>query len=175
MMDSYICEISPPSLRGPLTSGPQLLITLGLVTGFFVCYGTSDLESSFAWRIPFIILTCLSFMFAVSSKLWLVPSPRWLTLRGRPSDASAAWDILGVGQAEREKAEIDLATTANGAHGVTTSADSTRDQRSPESTKKHRFFDVFARDVCSRTILAAFLLGMQQLSGIDGVLYVSLI
>lgn len=178
--DSYICEISPPSQRGPLTSGVQLLITLGLVMGYFICYGTANLNSSFAWRTPFILLACLSVTFAVSSILWLVPSPRWLTLRGRHSEASAAWDLLGVGHAEREKAEeIGLAATVSEAHSLVDSTDSSNRQgvafhtRNRGSPDKHSFFDVFARDVRSRTALAVFLLGMQQLSGIDGVLYVS--
>lgn len=178
--NSYICEISPPSQRGPLTSGVQLLITLGLVMGFFTCYGTANIDSSFAWRAPFILLACLSIIFAVSSILWLVPSPRWLTLRGRQSEASAAWELLGVGHAEREKAkEIGLAATVSEAHNLVDSTDSTHRQgaashmRNPASKDKHSFFDVFARDVRSRTALAVFLLGMQQLSGIDGVLYVS--
>lgn len=120
-------------------------------------------------------------MFVVTSTLWLVPSPRWLTLRGRQTEASAAWDVLGVGHAEREKAEIELGAPAVEAHNLVDSPDSNREQnaasdtRAPDSTNKHSFFDVFARDVRSRTGLAAFLFGMQQLSGIDGVLYVSVV
>ena len=119
------------------------------------------MDSSFAWRLPFTILASLSMIYAVGSILWLVPSPRWLTLRGRQSEASAAWDLLGVGHAEREKAEeIEQAATV-------------AEARNPSPTEKHSFLDVFARDVWSRTLMAIFLLGMQQLSGIDGVLYVS--
>ena len=137
------------------------MTTLGLMIGFFICYGTANMDSSFAWRLPFTILACLSIIYAVGSILWLVPSPRWLTLRGRQSEASAAWDVLGVGHAEREKAEeIEQAATV-------------AEARNPSPTEKHSFLDVFARDVLSRTSMAIFLLGMQQLSGIDGVLYVS--
>jgi DNA-directed RNA polymerase III subunit RPC2 len=38
---------------------------------------------------------------------------------------------------------------------------------------KHKLFDIFSEDVRTRTALAVFLMTMQQLSGIDGVLYVS--
>ena len=139
------------------------------------------MKTSLAWRTPFIILASLSMIFVVATILWLVPSPRWLTLRGRQSEASAAWDVLGVGHAEREKAEIELAATVTEAHNLVDSTDSISQQgvasptRTTDSTNKYSFFDVFARDVRSRTALAAFLLGMQQLSGIDGVLYVSLV
>jgi hypothetical protein len=38
---------------------------------------------------------------------------------------------------------------------------------------KHKLLDIFSEDVRARTALAVFLMAMQQLSGIDGVLYVS--
>lgn len=176
-MHSYICEISPPSQRGPLTTGPQLLITVGLVAGFFTCYGTAKIDSSLAWRIPFIILACLAVMFSIASTLWLVPSPRWLTLRGRQSEASAAWDVLGVDHAEREKAEDQQSRDA--VTELCSLAESTgrQDLASARFTQnpvtKPSFLDVFSRDVRTRTGLAVFMMGMQQLSGIDGVLYVS--
>ena len=160
-------------------AGPQLFTTFGLMIGFFTCYGTAKIDSSLAWRTPFILLSCLSIFFVLASTLWLVPSPRWLILRGRQSEVSAAWDILGVGHTEREKAEIELQATVVEPHSLVDSTGSPRHKhasplRTLDSTSKHSFFDVFARDVRSRTVLAVFLLGMQQLSGIDGVLYVSI-
>ncbi|PWY85182.1 MFS general substrate transporter [Aspergillus eucalypticola CBS 122712] len=132
----YICEISLPRVRGALTTGPQLLVTLGLTIGFFTCYGTSCMKSSCSWRTPFIILACLATTFSVASLLWLNPSPKWLTLHGRRAEATAVWDHLGISQAEQ-----------------------------------HKFFDLFSRDVRTRTVLAMFLMCMQQLSGLDGVHY----
>ena len=178
-MNRYICEISPPGQRGPLTAGPQLLNTFGLMIGFFTCYGTANMQSSLAWRTPFIMLAGFSIVFVIASNLWLVPSPRWLILRGRHAEASAAWDVLGVGHTEREKAEIEIQATAIGLDSSGDSAGSSGRQdapstRTPDLTTKHSFLDVFARDVRMRTGLAVFLLGMQQLSGIDGVLYVGM-
>ncbi|KAL8789316.1 MAG: hypothetical protein Q9213_001239 [Squamulea squamosa] len=170
----YICEISPPRQRGSLMAGPQLFVTLGLVVGFFTCYGSTNMDSTFAWRTPFIALSCLSVLFVIATMVWLVPSPRWLTLRGRQLEAAAAWDLLGVHQADREKMEVELQPTTS-----TRSADSTRSTqlngtsptRRGDVVSKHGLFDVFASDVRSRTALGIFLLFMQQLSGIDGVLY----
>lgn len=169
MADSYICEISPPKKRGPLTTGPQLCITLGLMVGYFTCYGSANIDSSLSWRAPFLILACLSMAFSAASLLWLVPSPRWLILRGRQSEAAAAWDVLGVGHAEREKAEIQSGAEANMSqdHSTTAAVDS--------PATNSGFLDVFSRDVRMRTGLAVFMMGMQQLSGIDGVLYVSFV
>ncbi|PWY86877.1 beta and beta-prime subunits of DNA dependent RNA-polymerase [Aspergillus heteromorphus CBS 117.55] len=167
----YICEISPPGVRGALTTGPQLLITLGLVIGFFTCYGTTRLQSSFSWRTPFIILACLAVAFSVASYLWLTPSPRWLTLHGRKSEATAAWDRLGVSQAEREKVEIEQDQCSNIQEAATVSGECPSASQHQNRSLKHKLLDLFSKDARAQTTLAVFLMGMQQLSGIDGVLY----
>ncbi|KAE8152449.1 general substrate transporter [Aspergillus avenaceus] len=173
----YICEISPTSVRGTLTTGPQLLITLGLVIGFFTCYGTARIGSSFSWRAPFLILASLAVTFSVVSWLWLPPSPRWLKLHGRESEANHVWDQLGVSQAEREKVEneadrgTNLQRASQDAPAIPPADTSVSSARSQDKSVKNKLFDIFSRDVRARTALAVFLMGMQQLSGIDGVLY----
>ena len=181
-MSSYICEITPPSRRGPLTTGPQLLLTFGLLAGYFTCYGTTNIESSLSWRSPFIILASLSVAFSVATSLWLIPSPRWLTLKGHHSEAAAAWDLLQVDEIDREKTEVED-DEEHARHGLREPVDSTNistqekaappDKRPGNCKANGKFLDAFARDVRARTILALFIMGMQQLSGIDGVLYVS--
>ncbi|KAJ4361830.1 hypothetical protein N0V83_010771 [Neocucurbitaria cava] len=145
----YVCEISPPRHRGALATGPQLFITLGLVTGFFTCYGTTNIAS------------------------WLPASPRWLTLRGRASEASAAWEKLGVAAADQEKIldqfETSIALTANA--DVVGEASLERIPSAKPKKKKDQMLDVFSAESRPRLFFAVFLMGMQQLSGIDGVLY----
>ncbi|KAF2462449.1 putative transporter [Lineolata rhizophorae] len=170
----YICEISPPSQRGPLTTGPQLLITVGLVAGFFTCYGTGRMNSSMSWRAPYIVLASLSVLFANASFFGLPESPRWLSLRGRKAEAVYAWETLGVNPADREKAEDQYETPLVEDRNAIElrSRTSTDGRRHREPVKdKVSFFDVFKRDVRARTLLAVFMMGMQQMSGIDGVLY----
>ena len=133
--------------------------------------------SSLSWRLPFTLLACFSLVFSISSFFWLIPSPRWLTIRGRQAEASAAWDKLGVGQAEREKAETEQSIELRNSSGSTTAIDQQDIAAVPSSEGppvKNNFLDVFKSDVRIRTGLAVFLMGMQQLSGIDGVLYVYL-
>jgi hypothetical protein len=66
------------------------------------------------------------------------------------------WEKLGIEAAEREKiAEREAGEL-------------------PEQVKVVDLFNVFGRDNWRRTALGVFLMGMQQASGIDGVLYVSL-
>ncbi|KAK2868014.1 hypothetical protein FQN49_003242 [Arthroderma sp. PD_2] len=148
----YICEISPARHRGALTTGPQLLVTCGLVVGFFTCYGSVDIKSTISWRLPFILLASYSTIVAVIAFLLLPPSPRWLADRhGRDTAAvTAAWESLGVLAADRE---IMM------------------DQFQERNIKAGSMMDVFSAESRPRLFLAVFLMGMQQLSGIDGVLY----
>jgi len=147
------------------------------MVGFFTCYASANLGSSLSWRLPFIILASFSMIFSVSSFLWLIPSPRWLSIRGRRAEASAAWDKLGIGHAEREKAEVEQSTELRNTSRSTETInqqDVAAAASSEDRPIKDSFLDVFKGDVRTRTGLAIFLMGMQQLSGIDGVLYVYL-
>jgi MFS family permease len=157
-----ICEISPTSTRGALTTGPQLATTLGLVMGYFISYGTSGLQSSLSWRMPFILLSAFSMIICGLSLLFLPESPQWLGLHGRYAMAEQAWDKLGVNRAEREKVALQVRAQEIGP-GTQQAKEKTID----------KLLAIFSKDVLGRTILAVFLMGMQQMSGIDGVLYVS--
>ncbi|KAJ5641789.1 hypothetical protein N7490_005789 [Penicillium lividum] len=149
----YICEISPTKHRGPLTTGPQLVITAGIFLGYFTCYGSSKhIHSSFSWRTPFILLSSLAMILSAASLLLLPPSPRWLAMKGRYAEANAAWDKLGVDYTEHEKVDVQ------------------QDAPSKQSSME-KMLDIFSKDVRSRTILAVFMMAAQQLGGIDGVLY----
>lgn len=159
-----ICEISPTRTRGALTTGPQLATTLGLVMGYFISYGTSSIQSSLSWRLPFVVLASLAMILCGLSLFLLPESPQWLGLHGKYSLAEEMWDKLGVTAEEREKVEVNVQISeleseprGNGRKGNTI----------------QKLLDVFSKDVWGRTVLAVFLMGMQQMSGIDGVLYVS--
>ncbi|KAE8383525.1 putative transporter [Aspergillus bertholletiae] len=168
----YICEISPTRVRGVLTSGPQLLVTLGLVVGFFTCYGTASIGSSFSWRAPFLILACLAFSFSISCLIWLLPSPRWLATHGRRSEAPGAWDHLGVIHAEREDIEVEQDERNRKLRDPQAPSALSGDRTVvPKRLLRSELLDLFSHDVRSRTAIAVFLMAMLQLSGIDGVLY----
>ncbi|RKU39805.1 hypothetical protein DL546_000241 [Coniochaeta pulveracea] len=177
----YTCEISPPRDRGRLTTAPQLLITVGLMTGFFTCYGTEKINSSFSWRLPFLLLAAYAFAFTAAAFFWLPPSPRWLSLHRRTDEAEKTWERLDVPAADREKilGQMDVSVVEGAAlHNnqgsdtlsLTTSNNIEARRTAPES-KKMQLLDVFSPDARPRLFLAVFLMGMQQLSGIDGVLY----
>ncbi|KAJ5348491.1 uncharacterized protein N7506_001744 [Penicillium brevicompactum] len=156
-----ICEISPTRTRGAMTTGPQLATTLGLVMGYFVSYGTSSIQSSLSWRLPFIVLASLSMVLCGLSLCFLPESPQWLGLHGKYVLAEEAWEKLGVNSEEREKVQVNTEITE---------LDSENEEGAKEDTRK-KLLEIFEKGVRGRTLLAVFLMGMQQLSGIDGVLY----
>lgn len=137
------------------------------------------MQSSFSWRLPFILLAAYSALFSASVLMWLPASPRWLTLHGRTQEASAAWDKLGVAAADREKIldQYDatvVETAIPDASGNTSASHVAPTTIAVPKSTKGKMLDVLSSDARPRLILAVFLMGMQQLSGIDGVLYVSL-
>ena len=138
-----------------LVSFPQFMATIGICAGYFTCYGTIHIDSSISWRSPFIIAAVLAVMLAISC-LYLPESPRWLLLHGKRDDALRESGRLGLSRAEVEK---DLLTITS------------RDQARPSLWQGLSV--VFYRRYRVRTVLGLFILGMIQLCGIDGVLYVS--
>lgn len=149
----YVCEIAPVKHRGVLAGCPQFMATAGVCAGYFTCYGTIDIKSSMAWRFSYIIQAVIG-VFMVVRCAMLPESPRWLMLHGRRTDALKSLERLNFSMAEAEK-------------------DILRPQeQGPSLSGWQGFLLLFRRGYRSRTILALFVLGMVQLSGIDGVLYV---
>jgi hypothetical protein len=91
-----------------------------------------------------------------ASCLYLPTSPRWLLLNHRREEAVAALERLDIPQAEAEK-DI-LRPVASGP---------------PRKQSAGDFMTIFKKQYREQTMLGLFILGMIQLCGIDGVLYVS--
>jgi hypothetical protein len=136
------------------------------------------MDSSFSWRLPFMLLAAYSFVFSAITLFYLPPSPRWLTVNGRTEEVTAAWEKLGVPTADQEKIlvqlddAIALVETANAAASLDLGLRRNTTNISRISRKKAQILDVLSSESRPRLFLALFLMGMQQLSGIDGVLYV---
>ena len=136
-----------------MASIPQLAITIGLAAGYFICYGTVNITSSLSWRLPFAVQAAIAFAFTLAALILSPESPRWLSQTGKHQEALAIWEKLGVLAAERDKNEEVS-------------------DNSSEPLHWKDMLSVFAKNARKQTALGVFLGGMQQLSGIDGVLYV---
>ena len=152
----YITEIAPASRRGMLVSIPQFMSATGICLGYFTCYASIKIDSSISWRLPFIFMAVTGIVLAVSC-FYLPPSPRWLLVNGRRHDAMGSIDRLDIPRAEVEK---DMSKLTARSEAQLSTWQATR--------------AIFQKKYRLRTILGLFVLGMVQLSGIDGVLYVSL-
>ncbi|KAI1765401.1 putative MFS sugar transporter [Hypoxylon sp. FL1150] len=148
----YICEIAPLRHRGALAGLPQFMSTAGVCFGYFTCYGTVTIKSDIAWRFPYIV-QCAFCIILVWSCLLLPDSPRWLMLKGRQADARQALMKLDYPMVEAER---DFLATPEQPLGL---------------SMRQSFMLLFRRGYRARTILALFILGMVQLSGIDAVVY----
>ncbi|EEH35738.2 hypothetical protein PAAG_00061 [Paracoccidioides lutzii Pb01] len=92
----YICEISAANHRGLLASLIQFFITSGLVMGYFSCYGTVSIQSSFSWRFPVAMQSGIALFLTVASLFYLPESPRWLFHHGHGAAVEAACIRLGI-------------------------------------------------------------------------------
>lgn len=151
----YITEIAPQRSRGRLASLPQFMAALGVCLGYFGCFCTASVESSMAWRLPYILQICVALMLALVCRS-LPESPRWLVLHGRGEEAVQAVRLLNFNMDE-----------------------ATRDFLTPQPQENlsswQSFRTLFRRAYLPRTLLSLFILSMAQLSGIDAINYVSIL
>ena len=141
--------------------------------GYFACYGTVQVNSSLSWRLPLALQSGIALLLVFSSFFYLSESPRWLAYKGRKEEASRAWDKLGVSSAEREKdLLLNPATTDDTAPRPTevTKVGLLGRMRANVVTS----IKIFGKGTRKPMFLGVFMMSMQQLSGIDGVIYVSL-
>ena len=121
--------------------------------------------------------SAIAFGLTVASFFYLPQSPRWLAFKGRKEEASLTWDKLGVSGAEREKDLLKDTPAPAGAEVVEVPATQTGANVKSMKERMYRNWSemtlVFGKETRKPLLLGVFLMSMQQLSGIDGVIFVS--
>lgn len=152
---NYIVEIAPTQLRGQLSCILQMFVALGAMCGYFFTYATINIESSFAWRVPFFT-QCFAALFLAAGIPFMPFSPRWLLSKGKEAEAievmrylRGSSDLVGILAEVREIKKIIASETQNSAS----------------------YKEIFATGLRKRSLLTMFLMVIQQASGIDAVLY----
>ena len=158
-MSVYNCEIAPKARRGTLGAMPQLFVCAGTCAGYFTCYGTIKIQNELQWRFPFIIQVPGGVLLILVCCL-LPRSPRWLLRR---ADSSIV--MRNIQKLDLEEEELAEEVYATSDESLT---------QPEQSLSWNAVVDLFRKQHRLRTALAIGTLGMVQLCGIDGVLYVSL-
>ncbi|KAF2150524.1 general substrate transporter [Myriangium duriaei CBS 260.36] len=151
----YVTEIAPSARRGMLMATPQLAVTFGIRCGYFTCYGTVRIDSPLSWKSIYIMQSVAG--VALAAACMVIPeSPRWALLQGDRESAIHLLERLDFSRAEAEKDFLGPAAQR---------------QITAQPGPIQGLVMIFRKPYRSRTTLALVMLGMIQLSGIDGVLY----
>ncbi|KAF2225996.1 general substrate transporter [Elsinoe ampelina] len=154
----YQSECAPKSIRGVLISSYQLFITLGIWTGYMIDFGTYEMTSTAAWRIP----TGISFVWALIlgfGILFLPESPRYAYRVGREDEARLnIAKLSGVMPTSK--------TVNDQINDIQVKLD---EEASAEEAKWHEVFT--GPRMMYRTILGIVLQAGQQLTGANFLFY----
>ncbi|XP_009106179.1 sugar transporter ERD6-like 6 [Brassica rapa] len=146
----YIAEIAPQNLRGGLGSVNQLSVTIGIMLAYL-------LGLFVPWRI-LAVLGTLPCIVLIPGLFFIPESPRWLAKMGMTDDFETSLQVL-------RGFETDITVEVN------------EIKRSVASSTKRsstvRFVDLKRRRYYFPLMVGIGLLVLQQLGGINGVLFYS--
>lgn len=102
----YVAELAQPSKRGTVVGGQQWAITWGIMIMFYISYGSSFLEGTSAWRVPWgLQMVPAAFLFFM---VFLLPeSPRWLAKHDRWEEAH---EVLALVHAKGDRNALFVQT-----------------------------------------------------------------
>ena len=158
----WLLEVATPEVRGKLAVSIQFMITIGIMTGYFICYGTQRLPSSLSWRLPFIVQAFCAVLLAMSVFVFIPFSPRWLVAKGHEDRAV---DVLRQLRRRRDAVhhEADEVAVQKELNEIKASIAAT----TLASGRSASYAELFHRRYRFRTLLGIFFMACQQLSGID--------
>ncbi|MFG1300828.1 sugar porter family MFS transporter [Xanthobacter sp. V3C-3] len=151
MAPLYISECAPAAQRGMLVSIYQLAITLGILGAYVVGYAFGE---SWRWMFAVGALPAIALFLGI---YFLSDTPRWLAMRGRSDEARAALAAM------REKPATDPQVNAE--------FEEIRGAAAEDLGRKARLSDLVTPRVKPALIVAMGLFLLQQLSGINAVIY----
>lgn len=151
----YLAEAAPPTRRGFLVGLQGMMIALGFGMANWVGYAGAFASGNGQWRIPLAMQLPIPALLCVL--IFFVPfSPRWLVLHDRHDEARRVLANLHGssstdGFVDRELVEIQGQINLE------------REQGNLSWTKALR--QMFSKQYARRTLTAAFIIAMGQLSG----------
>ncbi|KAK4186729.1 general substrate transporter [Podospora australis] len=85
---SLIGELAYPKERPIMTSLFNVAYFVGQIIAAAICFGTNNIKSNWAWRIPSLLQICPS-LLQLCFVFFLPESPRWLITKDRGEEARA--------------------------------------------------------------------------------------
>ncbi|HEX3370608.1 MAG TPA: sugar porter family MFS transporter, partial [Candidatus Cybelea sp.] len=143
----YISEVAPAKSRGALVSLYQFAITIGIVLAYVVDYA---LASHAQWR-GMLGLAAVPSVILMAGMIWMPESPRYLFKIGQGSQARNELDRIYDDPAESEREEASIGESL--------------------SVKGAGFRALFARGTRIALVVGVSLAVLQQITGINTVIY----
>jgi SP family galactose:H+ symporter-like MFS transporter len=144
----YISEVSPSESRGWIVSLFQLAITVGILLAYVVDYGFARVDG-WRWMFGLAIVPAAAFGLGM---YFLPESPRWLARQGQTASARAALArVRGTHDVDAEMREIEASLT--------------------EAVERGRLSNLFASSVRPALVVGIGLAILQQVTGINTVIY----
>ncbi|XP_078181571.1 polyol transporter 5-like [Carex rostrata] len=168
----FTTELSPASVRGCLTSFPEVFINFGVLLGYVANFAFSKLPINLNWRLM-LLAGAIPPVFLAAGVLAMPESPRWLVMQGRLNEAKRVLSKTSDSTEEAEQRLIDIK------HTLGIPDDCTDDESVPmvkRSSGQGVWKELLIRPTPSvrRIVIAALgLQFFQQASGIDSVVLYS--
>lgn len=148
----YLSEIAPTRIRGAFISMYQLTITIGI----FLIYVSNTVIGKYfqSWRLMLLAIAIPALVMFIGV-LTIPRSPRWLILKGKEQDAR---EVLENTRETQEEVELEIKEI----------------NQSIENSKKQGGWELLRKPFFLKVIILGMLLQcLQQLSGINSVIYYS--
>lgn len=100
VVSMYLTELAPPSKRGMLVTWNQLALSIGILVAYAL--DLLEIHLHLGWRLLFGMECLPALVLAVSSRLFLPESPRWLAKKGRWQQVEQVLGQIAGAEKERE-------------------------------------------------------------------------
>ncbi|KFZ24739.1 hypothetical protein V502_00800 [Pseudogymnoascus sp. VKM F-4520 (FW-2644)] len=156
----YNAELAPPEMRGLLVALQQLTTTIGIMTAYWIGYGSNYIggtgkgQSDMAWRLPLIVQGVPAVILAIGVLLLLPFSPRMLVNKGRDEEALKVLSSLRGLATDHELVQIEYL------------------EINVWRREYAQYTNIFrTKDNFKRVAIAGLIMFFQQWSGIDAIIY----